>query len=329
MQRGLEREAHAPVFGDPLVAIDLAGEDFPRERAPGSILVGVDRRGDLPAEHADACDLLLTSAADPPRPWVGVAAGPTDAELAFLIERARHRPLAASTLAQVLRLGAQLSVADALVVESLAYSTLLGGPEFRRWRNSHARKLTEPATETRVRLTRETGLVSIHLANPERLNAFDARMRDDLVEALRAIADDPTVTAVRLVGDGRAFSSGGDLDEFGTSPDTATSHAIRSLRSPTLLVYELRERTTAYLHGACIGAGIEVPAAAGRIVAAADSWFQLPEIEMGLIPGAGGTVTVPRRIGRHRALYWMLTGRKLAASAARAWQLVDEIGPLP
>jgi hypothetical protein len=325
MAWSLEQEAHAPVFGVPLVTIDLDLPAAPPERTPGVILLGVDAQGSLPQSHEEACDLLLTTAADAPRPWVSVSV--LDTELAALDERVRRRPLAASTLAQLLRIGAGRPVADALIMESLAYSALLGGSEFRNWRNAHPRRRAAPGGETRIRLTRdEKDHVSIHLANPERLNAFDARMRDDLVEALHAVADDPSVRTLSLHGDGRAFSSGGDLDEFGTMPDTATSHAIRSLRSPALLVHELRDRTTACLHGACIGAGIEFTAAAGRVVAEPDSWFQLPELEMGLIPGAGGTVTVPRRIGRHRALYWMLTGKKLDAERALDWLLIDEIG---
>ncbi len=176
-----------------------------------------------------------------------------------------------------------------------------------------------------MRVTREHDAVTVHLAHPERLNAFDARMRDELVEALCAVADDPTVAVLTLRGDGPAFSSGGDLDEFGRAPDPATAHAIRCLRSPALLVHRLRGRTTARVHGACIGAGIEVPAAAGRLVARADSWFRLPELDMGLIPGAGGTATLPRRIGRHRTLYWGLRDLRLDVRTAQTWGLVDAI----
>src|SRR5262249_28448891 len=121
------------------------------------------------------------------------------------------------------------------------------------------------------------------------------------------------------------FSVGGELDEFGTSPDLATAHAVRTLRSPALLLHRLRDRATAFVQGACIGSGIEIPAAAGRVVAAPDSWFSLPEVSMGLIPGAGGTVTVASRIGRHRTLYWALRHRRLNAATAREWGLVDEV----
>jgi enoyl-CoA hydratase/carnithine racemase len=76
-----------------------------------------------------------------------------------------------------------------------------------------------------------------------------------------------------------------------------------------------------------VGAGIEVPAAAARVVARAGTVFRLPEVSMGLIPGAGGTATVPRRIGRHRACYMALSGATIDLDTALAWGLVDAEEP--
>ncbi|HRD62678.1 MAG TPA: enoyl-CoA hydratase/isomerase family protein, partial [Nocardioides sp.] len=78
--------------------------------------------------------------------------------------------------------------------------------------------------------------------------------------------------------------------------------------------------------GACIGAGIEIPAFAETVVATPDAWFRLPELSMGLVPGAGGTVSIPRRIGRWRTAWLLLTGRDLAAATALEWGLVDVVG---
>jgi enoyl-CoA hydratase/carnithine racemase len=79
------------------------------------------------------------------------------------------------------------------------------------------------------------------------------------------------------------------------------------------------------VHGACVGAGIELPAFARRVVARSDAFFQLPEVAMGLVPGAGGTVSIPRRVGRQRAAYLCLSAVRLDAETALAWGLVDEI----
>ena len=81
------------------------------------------------------------------------------------------------------------------------------------------------------------------------------------------------------------------------------------------------------LHRACIGAGIELPAFAGTVLAAPDARVRLPEVAMGLVPGAGGTVSLPRRIGRHRTCWLGVTGAELDAEAALAWGLVDRITP--
>jgi enoyl-CoA hydratase/carnithine racemase len=79
----------------------------------------------------------------------------------------------------------------------------------------------------------------------------------------------------------------------------------------------------ARVHGPCAGAGIELAAFAGTVVAEAGTTFRLPEVGMGLIPGAGGTVGIPRRIGRWRTLYLALTGHRIDVATALAWGLVD------
>ena len=76
-----------------------------------------------------------------------------------------------------------------------------------------------------------------------------------------------------------------------------------------------------------MGAGIELPSFAGRVVAEPSAWFKLPELAMGLIPGAGGTVSLPHRIGRRRTAYLALSGMRLDATTACAWGLVDEVAP--
>ena len=87
----------------------------------------------------------------------------------------------------------------------------------------------------------------------------------------------------------------------------------------------LASRVSVHLHGACMGAGIELPAYAHRIVAAPDAVISLPEIGLGLVPGAGGTVSIPRRIGRQRTAWLGLTGARIDASTALDWGLVDEV----
>jgi enoyl-CoA hydratase/carnithine racemase len=150
-------------------------------------------------------------------------------------------------------------------------------------------------------------------------------MRDGLAEALQLVALDPSIEAVELRGAGPSFCSGGDLDEFGSSPDPATAHAVRSTRSPARLLAACSERVEARVHGACVGAGVELPAFAAHVVAAPDAFFQLPELGLGLVPGAGGTVSLPRRIGRQRTAYLALSRERIDAEQALAWGLIDSI----
>ena len=114
-------------------------------------------------------------------------------------------------------------------------------------------------------------------------------------------------------GNGPSFCSGGDLDEFGTRPDPATAHVTRLARSPARLIYRLRTRITVQLHGAAFGGGIEMAAFADIVEAHPDTRIALPEVGLGLIPGAGGTVSVTSRIGRQRTAALALSGREIDA----------------
>ena len=247
-------------------------------------------------------------------------------ELAPILDATRRTPLAAMALVQLLRQGAGLDVQQGLIAESLVYSTLQSGPELARWLSRRPAAAPQPLNpEPPVLLRRSGARLELTLNRPGKRNAFSARMRDFLVEGLRTAACDPSITEVILRGAGPAFCAGGDLDEFGTLPDPATAHAIRSTRSPASLLARCGERVRAELHGACVGAGIELAAFARRVVATEDAFFQLPEVSMGLIPGAGGTVSIPRRIGRQRTAYLALSGMRLDADTARRWGLIDEV----
>lgn len=226
-------------------------------------------------------------------------------------------------LAAVLRASASLSVEDALVVESLGYSTLQAGPEHREWLASRTSRPRFAHREP-VKVDRAGDVLHIQLDRPERRNAIDAATRDALLDALAVAEADPDLT-VEWTGAGPSFCSGGDLDEFGTLPDPATAHFVRTGRSIGAAVHRLRDRITVVVHGRCAGAGVELPAFAGRVIADPDTTFLLPELAMGLIPGAGGTVSLPRRIGAERTEWLARHGRPIDARTALEWGLVDEL----
>jgi hypothetical protein len=279
-------------------------------------------------ERPPPFDVLVAPGRELPCPWIGDDDGLGDAmaTLEGLAEAVGAAPLAALALAQVLRAGRSLDRDDAVVVESLAYSMLQGGPEFASWLAAGRRPApAPPGPDPAVLVERDADVLRIVLNRPEVHNAVDRRLRDDLVRALRLAELDPSIETVRLSGAGPSFSSGGDLSEFGTAPDPAWAHAVRTTRSPARLLARCGPKTTALVHGVCVGAGLELAAFCARVVARPSALFWLPELSLGLIPGSGGTASLPPRIGAERTAFLGLTGRRLDAPAAARWGLVDEL----
>jgi enoyl-CoA hydratase len=288
---------------------DMIAAALARLPAP-SIALWSERAAPASARFVEAFDVRVEDAA----------------ALAEIVAGIERTPLAATALVQLLRLGASLDVHSALVAESLVYSMLQAGPEFAAWLDAQpVSDAVESEPGPAVVAIREAARLVLELNRPRSHNAFSAEMRDALCEALAVAAADPGITEVVVSGRGPSFSSGGDLREFGTFADPATAHMIRSTRNAGRMLADLADRVTARVHGACIGAGVELPAFAARVEAKPDAYFELPELSMGLVPGAGGTASIPRRIGRQRTALMALTGRRVDAATALAWGLVDAI----
>lgn len=232
-------------------------------------------------------------------------------------------PNAARVIVGLLRALPKLSLADGLEMESLAYGVLQAGEEFQTWLEK--RGPVQAAAPGTVRTERVDDTLYLELDRPEADNAIDVAMRDGLSEMLQLAVIDTSIQRIVLTGSGRSFSLGADLAEFGTTRDPAEAHAIRQQTLPARWAARCGERMEVHVQGACVGAGLELAAFAGRIIAGPRAWFQLPELTMGLLPGAGGCVSLTRRIGRHKTAELILSGRRLNAREALAWGLVDEI----
>ena len=298
---------------------DLLTAAYERLGAPSVVTNGI-ATAPVPARLAPLIEALTTTLAPagPGRAWVQAEPGALERVSATVAQA----PVAAITLANLLPATSRATVGDGLQLESAAYSTLLAGPEFRGWRGRTPASAMPEADEP-VRLDRDGDELAITLNRPDRHNAFGRAVRDGLIDALELAALDDTVRQVVVRGAGRSFCSGGDLAEFGTATDPASAHLVRLGRSAGRRVHELRERVRVEVHGACIGAGVEVPSFAAQVVARDDAFFQLPELGMGLIPGAGGTVSLPRRIGRWRTAFLALSGDRIGVDTAVEWGLVD------
>ena len=273
-----------------------------------SVVVGI---GDLDSPFAPMADVVV---------------GDEGAAAEVLAAIDAH-PLAATALALLLRGSDRRDVNEGLVAESETYSMLQAGPEHRRWLDANQRDPRDDGPH-RVDVGRDGSRLVVTLDRPAARNAVDAAMQAALVDAF-ATAADPAVTEVELRGNGPVFSSGGDLGEFGSLDDPASAHLVRLGRSPAAALHRIAGRTTAYVQGACHGAGVELPAFAARVVADPGTTFTLPEVSMGLIPGAGGTVSITNRVGRHRTACLAITGKPLDAATARTWGLVDDLAPVP
>lgn len=233
-------------------------------------------------------------------------------------------PVAARSLVVLLRSMPDVGVEAGLAAESSVYSMLQAAGEFAAWRAANPPQHSDDGRPT-VATSRDGDVLTIALDRPHRHNAISTRVRDELSAALAIAVADDSIQVVVLRGNGPSFSSGGDLDEFGSRPDVAIAHVTRLARSPAHLVHRVADRVTAKIHGATLGGGIEIAAFAGRVEADESTRIGLPEIGLGLIPGAGGTVSLSRRIGRQRTAALALSGRRVGADTALAWGLVDAV----
>ena len=178
-----------------------------------------------------------------------------------------------------------------------------------------------------VRYEKRGPVAVVTLDRPRALNAYNVAMRDDLYAVFGAADEDSEVRALVLRGRGRAFSTGGDLTEFGTAPSPFVAREVRWRRDVWGRLLALRAVSIAAVHGYAVGGGFEMALLCDLCVAADDARFALPETGLGMIPGVGGTQTLPRRVGLARALDVVLTGRHLDARAAYAAGVVARVVP--
>jgi enoyl-CoA hydratase/carnithine racemase len=264
---------------------------------------------------------------------IGPAAHPQAPQADILIEEAiplatltaqiLKAPRAAATVAQLLRATESLQPAHALPLESFAFATLQAGAEHAAW--LARQKPTAPLPPGTLHMRREGTTLHLLLDRPDARNAIDRAMRDDLFEAFSLATLDTSIEHVSLRSTGRCFSMGADLAEFGTTRDPVAAHTIRARTLPAHQMIQRAKIYDIHIQGGCTGSGLELAAFAGRLTAAPDAWFHLPETGMGILPGFGGCVSIPRRIGRQRAAALMLSGKRINARQALDWGLVDAI----
>ena len=249
--------------------------------------------------------------------------------LDLLADRVARWPHAATVCDDVLRMVKPDGPAlPGILTESLAYSTLQAGPEFARWLTERG-PATVPVLPDPVVVDRGRDDLYVRFNRPSRHNAFSTDARAALLEAVEIAWLDPSVLGFVLSGNGPSFCSGGDLAEFGSFDDPVSAHLSRTRHSPGLaldaLTMRFHEGCRAEVHGQVLGSGLEMAAFCGHVSSTPDAVFGLPELALGLIPGAGGTVSITRRIGRWRTAYLVLSGATITPATALEWGLIDAV----
>ncbi len=175
--------------------------------------------------------------------------------------------------------------------------------------------MTQPVT-----ITRDGDVAVLTLDNPP-VNAMSFHLRAALAKALESVRDDDAVAAVVIACAGRTFVSGADITEFNTPKATASPN----LRELIAALERFAKPTVAAIHGTAFGGGLELAMGCHFRVADSRALFGLPEVKLGLLPGAGGTVRLPRLIGPEKALPAIVSGNPIGAKAALADGLVDAV----
>jgi enoyl-CoA hydratase len=180
-----------------------------------------------------------------------------------------------------------------------------------------------------VRTWREDdGLVWVEIHRPDKLNALDRATLGGLRAALAASSADPACRVILLTGAGdRAFAAGADIAEMSGLDAAGVREMMELGKSVALLLEEAPQPSIAVVAGYALGGGCELALASDFILASEKAAFGLPEVDLGVLPGWGGTQRVERRVGYGRAREMVLTGRRVPAAEALAWGLCDRVVP--
>ena len=180
-----------------------------------------------------------------------------------------------------------------------------------------------------ILVERRPPVAIVTLNRPERLNALNHQLLAELEAALDELGGDTTVRAVVLTGSGkRAFASGADIADL-EALETAQEGFQHSQRAHAILskIRALPKPVICAVNGYALGGGCELALCADIIIAAENARFGQPEVNLGIIPGFGGTQNLPRLVGRTKALELILTGEQVGAQDALAIGLVNKVVP--
>jgi len=171
-------------------------------------------------------------------------------------------------------------------------------------------------------------VVVVKLNLPESLNAISKDLTEDLDNVLNALEKDAKVAALVITGAGRAFCAGANLNEIlHLEGVTAFYNMLKKVQLVINRVADYSKPVVAAVNGPALGGGLELCTACDICVASDNSVFGLPEINVGVLPGAGGMTRLSRMVGPHRARQLVMTGDKISAGQAKEMGLVWQVAP--
>jgi enoyl-CoA hydratase len=180
---------------------------------------------------------------------------------------------------------------------------------------------TDSAAGNRVSIEHDGAVAVVIIDNPP-VNASSREVRQGMLDAICTIASDDAVRAAIIIGGGNTFIAGADLREFGKPFEEPQLPAVIAA------IEQCPKPVVAAIHGASLGGGYELALGCDARVTSPDAVVGLPEVTLGMIPGAGGTQRLPRFVGKSKAMDLVLTGRMMDAAEAERCGLVSRVVPL-
>ncbi len=179
-----------------------------------------------------------------------------------------------------------------------------------------------------VAYTEKDGILHVKLNRPEKRNALSLELIGEVQKCFAEVATLPGVQVVLLSGEGKCFSGGTDLNSFqagGSQQDIR--RGVRFFQAMFNEIELLEKPVIALIHSYCFGGALELALACDLRICTPDATFNIPEVNMGLVPDGGGSQRLPRVVGVGRAKELILTGKTINAQKAELWGLVNEIVP--
>ncbi|HXG39270.1 MAG TPA: enoyl-CoA hydratase-related protein [Bacteroidota bacterium] len=181
-------------------------------------------------------------------------------------------------------------------------------------------------TYTNILVTKESGYAIVQFNRPEVLNALNMKLMEELVDALENLDKDNDVRCIIITGNEKAFAAGADIKEMADA--SAVEMLIRDQFARWDRIRKVKKPLIAAVSGFALGGGCELSMTCDIIIASETAKFGQPEINIGVMPGAGGTQRLTRAVGKAKAMEMVLTGKMISAQEALQWGLINKVVPV-